>query len=136
MPRRKAFSAKQKKAQLQEKRAIKRGDLLAPTDENNTKKSRKRRRPATYNDAALATANRARMLVSSFLKPSAEFLAASKEAAATEPLVRPIPETSKILNPSICETSDQGLTCPRRPKWRYEMTKKEVEKNEEGLFEK
>ena len=30
----------------------------------------------------------------------------------------------------------KGLTVPRRPKWRYEMTKKEVEMNEEGVFKK
>ncbi|CEL53879.1 hypothetical protein RSOLAG1IB_06661 [Rhizoctonia solani AG-1 IB] len=139
MPRRKPFSAKQRKVQLQEKRAIKRGDLPEPVAETNTKKTKRRmggRRPATDTDAAVATANRARMLISSFLKPSPQFLEVSKKAASTEILVRPIPESSGILPSSICEITDQGLTCPRRPKWRYEMTKKEVEKNEEGLFAK
>jgi hypothetical protein len=139
MPRRKPFSAKQRKVQLQEKRAIKRGDLPEPVAETNTKKTKGRmggRRPATDTDAAVATANRARMLISSFLKPSPQFLEVSKKAASTEILVRPIPESSGILPSSICEITDQGLTCPRRPKWRYEMTKKEVEKNEEGLFAK
>ncbi|CAE6472925.1 unnamed protein product [Rhizoctonia solani] len=140
MPRRKPFSAKQRKAQLQEKRAIKRGDLPAPVADNKPKRTKRKpgagQRPATDSDAALATANRTRMLISSFLKPSPQFLEASKKAASTEILVRPISESSRILSPSICEVSDQGLTCPRRPKWRYEMTKKEVEKNEEGLFAK
>ncbi|KAF8711714.1 P-loop containing nucleoside triphosphate hydrolase protein, partial [Rhizoctonia solani] len=133
------FSAKQRKAQLQEKRAIKRGDLPGPVVDTNIKRTKKKaggRRPATDSDAAVATANRARMLISSFLKPSPQFLEASKKAASTEILLRPIPESSAILSPGICEVSDQGLTCPRRPKWRYEMTKKEVEKNEEGLFAK
>ncbi|CAE6482583.1 unnamed protein product [Rhizoctonia solani] len=76
------------------------------------------------------------MLLSSFLKPSPQFLEASKKAAFTEILERPIPQGSSILNPSICEVSDQGLTCPHRPKWRYGMTKNEVEKNEEGSFAK
>ncbi|CAE6524615.1 unnamed protein product [Rhizoctonia solani] len=140
MPRRKPFSAKQRKAQLQEKRAIKRGDLPAPVADSNTKKTKRKtggsRRPATDSDAALAAANRTRMLISSFIKPSPQFLEASKKAASTEILGRPILESSRILSPSICEVLDQGLTCPRRPKWRYEMTKKEVEKNEEGLFAK
>ncbi|KAG8731249.1 hypothetical protein FRC11_004655 [Ceratobasidium sp. 423] len=140
MPRRKPFSAKQRKAQLQEKRAIKRGDLPAPEAENKPKRTKRNpgagRRLATDSDAAMAAANRTRMLISSFLKPSPQFLEASKKAASTEILVRPISESSRILSPSICEVSDQGLTCPRRPKWRYEMTKKEVEKNEEGLFAK
>ncbi|CAE6412949.1 unnamed protein product [Rhizoctonia solani] len=139
MPRRKPFSAKQRKVQLQEKRAIKRGDLPEPVAETSVKKMKRRvggRRPATDSDVAVATANRARMLISSFSKPSPQFLEASKKAASAEILVRPIPESSGILDSSICEVSDQGLTCPRRPKWRYEMTKKEVEKNEEGLFAK
>ncbi|KAG8745900.1 hypothetical protein FRC10_006704 [Ceratobasidium sp. 414] len=135
MPRRKPFSAKQRKTQLQEKRAIKRGDLPAPVPEKTNKKSRHGRRPPADNDAALATAARTRMLVSSFLKPSAEFLDASKKAAATEVLVRPVPESSRILSVGIGNVGE-GLVCPRRPKWRYEMSKKEVEKNEEGLFAK
>ncbi|QRW24653.1 50S ribosome-binding GTPase [Rhizoctonia solani] len=124
MPRRKPFSAKQRKAQLQEKRAIKRGDLPGPIVDTNIKRTKKKaggRRPATDSDAAVATANRARMLISSFLKPSPQFLEASKKAASTEILVRPIPESSAILSPGICEVSDQGLT---------------FEKNEEGLFAK
>ena len=31
---------------------------------------------------------------------------------------------------------DDRLNCPRRPKWKYGVTKKELEKNEEGNFEK
>ncbi|KAG8787783.1 hypothetical protein FRC12_015284 [Ceratobasidium sp. 428] len=135
MPRRKPFSAKQRKAQIQEKRAIKRGDLPAPVLEKTNKKSKHGRRPPTDNDAALAAAARTRMLVSSFLKPSAEFLEASKKAAATEVLVRPVPESLRILNVGT-GSEGEGLVCPRRPKWRYEMSKKEVEKNEEGLFAK
>ncbi|KAF8601025.1 P-loop containing nucleoside triphosphate hydrolase protein [Ceratobasidium sp. AG-I] len=136
MPRKVAFSAKQRKAQLQEKRAIKRGDLPAPEPDKNAKKSRRRRGPAADSDAALAAAARSRMLVSSFLKPSAEFLEASKQAAATKPLERPVPESARILGVGVGEVEDQGLICPRRPKWRYEMTKNEVEKNEQGQFEK
>ncbi|KAB5588065.1 hypothetical protein CTheo_8492 [Ceratobasidium theobromae] len=141
MPRKVAFSGKKKRAQLLEKRAIQRGDIPPPAAaetnaKRSTRKHRASRKPAMDSDAALAAANRTRMLVSSFLKPPAEFLEASKKAAATQPLVRPIPESSRILSPSICEPLDQGLTCPRRPKWKYEMSKKEVEKNEEGLFAK
>ncbi|KAG9119585.1 hypothetical protein FRC07_005333 [Ceratobasidium sp. 392] len=135
MPRRKPFSAKQRKVQLQEKRAIKRGDLPVPVPEKTNKKPKRGMRPPTDNDAALAAAARTRMLVSSFLKPSAEFLEASKKAAATEVLVRPVPETSRLLNVGV-GNEGEGLVCPRRPKWRYEMSKKEVEKNEEGLFAK
>ncbi|KAG9089554.1 hypothetical protein FS749_001238 [Ceratobasidium sp. UAMH 11750] len=135
MPRRKPFSAKQRKTQLQEKRAIKRGDLPAPVPEKTNKKSRHGKRPPTDNDAALAAAARTRMLVSSFLKPSAEFLEASKKAAATDVFVRPVPEASRILSVGV-GNEGEGLECPRRPKWRYEMSKKEVEKNEEGLFTK
>ncbi|KAH7334384.1 hypothetical protein B0J17DRAFT_618315 [Rhizoctonia solani] len=140
MPRRIPFSAKKRKVQLRDKRAMKRGDLLEPTAEVYSKLTKKKLkggpRPAADSDAALAAAKRTRMLISSFLKPSPQFLEASKEAAFTEILERPIPQGSSILSPSICEVSNQGLTCPQRPKWRYEMTKNEVEKNEEGLFAK
>lgn len=133
MPRKVAFSAKQRRVQILEKRAMKRGEI--PVSEVD-KKSRKKRGQVGDSDAALAAAARARMLVSSFLKPSAEFLEASKLAAATKPLERPIPESARILGVGVGEVEDQGLSCPRRPKWRYEMSKNEVEKNEEGQFEK
>jgi hypothetical protein len=116
---------------------VKRGDLPAPTPEKSTKKSRRSRKPPADDDAALVIAARSRMLVSSFLKPSAEFLEVSKKAAATEPLVRPVPESSRVLSVGVSGTvEDRALVCPGRPKWRYEMSKKEVEKNEEGLFAK
>ncbi|KAG9079543.1 hypothetical protein FRC06_007677, partial [Ceratobasidium sp. 370] len=134
MPRRKPLSTKQRKTQLQEKRAIKRGDLPAPVPEKTNKKSR-HGKPPTDNDAALAAAARTRMLVSSFLKPSAEFLEVSKKAAATEVLVRPVPESSRVLSVGV-GNEGESLVCPRRPKWKYEMSKNEVEKNEEGLFAK
>jgi len=40
-----------------------------------------------------------------------------------------VPEESKGVHPTL-------LSCPKRPKWRYDMSKKEVERNEEGMFEK
>ncbi|QRW12013.1 P-loop containing nucleoside triphosphate hydrolase protein [Ceratobasidium sp. AG-Ba] len=135
MPRKVAFSAKKRKVQLQEKRAIKRGEVPATVAEKSKNKRKRGKRPPADNEAALAAAARTRMLVSSFLKPSPEFLEASKEAAATEILVRPIPESSRILRVGS-ENEGEGLVCPRRPKWRYKMTKEEVEKNEEGLFAK
>ncbi|QRV83278.1 50S ribosome-binding GTPase [Ceratobasidium sp. AG-Ba] len=135
MPRKVAFSAKKRKVQLQEKRAIKRGEVPATVAEKSKNKRKRGKRPPADNEAALAAAARTRMLVSSFLKPSPEFLEASKEAAATEILVRPIPESSRILRVGS-DNEGEGLVCPRRPKWRYKMTKEEVEKNEEGLFAK
>ena len=154
MPRKIARSAKQNKVKLQEKRAIKRGDLL-PEDATIGANIRPRHGPARSQvalrvaaasedpDVAAASVNAThkiqtqRKLQSSFGKLSPEFLAEAKEKAATVPLTRPIPSTARHLDAKLIDHPlAVGLTCPKRPKWKYEMSKKEVEKNEEGLFTK
>ena len=54
--------------------------------------------------------------------------------SATEALVRPIPEELGVLNVRDLEPEVAAdlpkLTCPARPKWKYSMTKLEVERNE------
>lgn len=59
------------------------------------------------------------------------------------PLERPIPSSAAIWKESSgridAEKEDEmrkETSCVRRPKWKYEQSKKEVEKNEEGLFVK
>ncbi|TRM66076.1 hypothetical protein BD626DRAFT_397642 [Schizophyllum amplum] len=73
-------------------------------------------------------------LESSFIRLSPEFLEVTKKQA-TAPLPRPLPPSCAIF-PEDPDMKEDSLYCPRRPKWRYEMTKIEVEKNEEGLFRK
>ena len=85
------------------------------------------------NPAGLST----RHLQSSFVKLSAEFLAISKGLASTLVLPRPIDPSCAILSEEQVGAIDKiALVCPKRPKWRYDMEKKEVEKNEEALFNK
>lgn len=147
MQRRVPFSAKKKKAQLQQKRAIKRGDVSPPPEKPD---KRRKRRGRGHDEAApsassLAAADSARRLQSSFVKLPKDFLEETKRLAANLPLPRPVPSDAAVWvvddTQHISVASDgserrEQLTCPQRPKWRYEMTKKEVEKNEEGLFKK
>ncbi|GJN89589.1 hypothetical protein Rhopal_002576-T1 [Rhodotorula paludigena] len=86
-----------------------------------------------------------------------------RQVAASDKLRRPVPDELGVLRPedlmpqaaggssslgvdgaqrtgdfvpAAGENSEVELTCPKRPKWRYDQTKKEVEKNEEGIFRK
>ncbi|KAF8216064.1 hypothetical protein K438DRAFT_1560283 [Mycena galopus ATCC 62051] len=127
-PRRKPTSTTQKKAAQKAKRAIKRGDL--PPEPKKPAKSRHHRGPPV-SDAVQAS----RKLQSAFVALSAEFLEKTRVLAATLPLTRPIPSQTCIF--PITNFDDKfALTCPRRPKWRFDMSKTEVERNEEGLFRK
>jgi hypothetical protein len=135
MPRKKPFSSKQRKAQLQEKRAIKRGDISPPPISRNPKRHK---RPVTARSVASTPAiESSKRLQSAFVKLSSDYLAKSKLVASSVALPRPLSPNVAIfslLRPLISDAA--VLSCPKRPKWRYEMTKKEVEKNEEGLFDK
>lgn len=139
MPRRKPASTKQRKAQIQEKRAIKRGDIPAP-DPSTTRRTLSKRpghgRPgqAVRDPAQIDKVQAARKLQSAFMKPSPSFLDLSKRLAASVPLPRPISPDALHPSSDIWDVPDD-LGCPRRPKWRFDMTKKEVEVNEERQFE-
>ncbi|EKM61304.1 uncharacterized protein PHACADRAFT_134794 [Phanerochaete carnosa HHB-10118-sp] len=145
MPRRKPHSAKQKKEQLQQKRAIKRGDVEPPPP--STKHDRKGKRPVRpqQSEPDSAAAESSRRLQSAFVKLPKAFLEDTRRLSASLPLGRPIPSEAAVWHdgfPSVASSDHHAndvqrqLTCPRRPKWRYDMSKKEVEKNEEGLFKK
>ncbi|KAF9535676.1 hypothetical protein CPB83DRAFT_779796 [Crepidotus variabilis] len=141
-PRRKPTSTRQKKADQQLKRAIKRGDVEAP-DPKKPAHNRKRRTGPTGRPIAGASDNAAviesaRRLQSAFVKVSDKFLEDTKSLASNISLVRPVPDEKAVFH-HFAQAGEDGLdvlTCPRRPKWRYDQTKKEVEKNEEGIFKK
>lgn len=136
MPRRKPASAKQKKLYLQDKRAVKRGDLdvadlHTPAAKPSNPKSRfQKSDPKDGEDVS-------KRLQSKFVTVSPEYLERTRNLAHSDGLVRPIPHEYALFPIELLER-DQGkrLTCPSRPKFRYDMTKKEVEKNEEGWFRK
>ncbi|KAI0720002.1 hypothetical protein C8T65DRAFT_23388 [Cerioporus squamosus] len=125
--------------------AVKRGDVPAPPPAKPDRHRKARRGPtgqplgaATRNAAAEST----RRLESAFVRLPPAFLERTKVLASTLPLTRPIPPEAAILSdvdkppPAAVSPLDSQLTCPKRPKWRYDMSKKEVEANEEGLFKK
>ncbi|KAG6841763.1 hypothetical protein C0991_007092 [Blastosporella zonata] len=141
-PRRKPTSTRQKKADVQLKRAIKRGDVPPPDPQTRkTRKPKLRRGPTgtiigSASDPANAAAiQAARRLQSAFVTLPPKFLEETKALASQLPLPRPIQDVTAIYSDTV-DSSARELTCPRRPKWRYDMTKKEVESNEEGCFRK
>ena len=76
-----------------------------------------------------------RRLESSFVKFSPEFLEEAKRKASGLTIKRPIPP-ERCLFPAPVGSGDDArkLTVPKRPKWRYDMSKKEVESNEVATF--
>lgn len=138
MQRRKPFSAKQRKEQLQLKRAIKRGDVSPPPPSKPDRRKKRRTGNTLPSTTRPAAADTTRRLESSFVKLSPAFLEKTKVLASALSLARPIPPRLAIL-PDVDKPQGSGadaLACPRRPKWRYDISKREVEANEEGLFKK
>ena len=142
MPRKVAFSNKQRKVQLQNKRAIKRGDVSPPPAKRNLKQKRRHlaSRSAIAGTVDAQAVVSSRKLQSTFIKLSPTYLEKSRLTAAKQPLPRPLPPSVAVFNPDELDQSNEGdaqkLSCPKRPKWRYDMSKNEVEKNEEALFKK
>ncbi|KAJ9122967.1 hypothetical protein QFC24_004005 [Naganishia onofrii] len=153
MARKKPASNKQKKAALQEQRAIKRGDIPAGTPREHTNIKLK---PSASQNAlpsrseALGTVDwqarrKARELQSAFTGLSKTYVEAANRKAFNVPLPRPLPPSAVLFrNPVQQETDeqvrekvkelDERLYCPIRPKWRHSMTKKELDRNEEMVF--
>ncbi|KAJ6621206.1 hypothetical protein B0H10DRAFT_2019215 [Mycena sp. CBHHK59/15] len=127
-PRRKPTSTNKKKAATKLKRAVKRGDVPPPPKQSaNPKKFR----GPPVSDAVQSS----RKLQSAFITLPPLFLEQTRVLAATLPLSRPIPNHSSVIAYNDFDV-DSTLTCPRRPKWKFDMSKIEVEHNEEGLFRK
>ena len=131
MPRRKPISTKQRKEELKEKRAIKRGDLPAAAPAPSSKAGSNRGKRTTkvkFGTAQVIPGNAGlgtKRLESKFGKLTPEWLERAKLLASTEVLKRPIPTHSTVL-PDYEEIGHTGgedsprsrLTCPKRPKWR------------------
>lgn len=137
--RRKPTSTNKKKAEQQLKRAIKRGDV-AP----EPKKPTPHRKPKGFRlgptgqpiGSENVTVESARRLQSTFIKLPENYLEETKRLASTVPLQRPIMAQQAVFASYDHGMRKEDLTCPRRPKWRFDMTKIEVEHNEEGVFKK
>ncbi|KAF9245794.1 P-loop containing nucleoside triphosphate hydrolase protein [Melanogaster broomeanus] len=145
-------SGKQRKAQLQLKRAIKRGDAPkpAPLPASKRKKLRRSPKPGHTLEARQASdeaAKAARKLQSAFVNLDRAFLEDTRRLAGSIALKRPIPGGVSVLNdgwlrpmPKVAagdgDTELGHLSVPKRPKWKYTMTKEEVDANEQGHFRK
>ncbi|KAJ7070863.1 GTPase [Mycena amicta] len=128
MPRKKITNTTKLKAARKLKRAVKRGDVDAPPPPSRRQtKHRSTHRAPPVSEAVQS----ARKLQSTFINLPPEFLEQTQLLASRLPLLRPIPSALQLL-----PVFDSELTCPRRPKWNFSMSKEEVEKNEEGIFRK
>ncbi|KAI0308134.1 hypothetical protein B0F90DRAFT_1621823 [Multifurca ochricompacta] len=139
MHRKKPVSGKQHKAQIQAKRARKRGDIDSVHDKSNPPPAGS----GLSNSRAVISTQRQLGLESSFIRIPSALLEQGKAIAASVPLPRPIRRAAAIWAlhsgriPSEQESQMRAqIVCMCRPRWRYEMSKKEVEKNEAGLFTK
>jgi hypothetical protein len=142
MPGRKPTSTKQRKAELQLKRAIKRGDAPPEAATNSTNRRRRGRgrggNSSNSQQPRDPNVEASRRLESSFVKFSPTFLEEAKRKASSLIIPRPIP-CANLIFPSQSirpktSTDAPHLSVLKRPKWNYEMSKKEVENNEAALF--
>ncbi|SCV70862.1 BQ2448_3624 [Microbotryum intermedium] len=91
--------------------------------------------PSRRTPQDMAKANGKIKLESRFLKLPLDLIQHFRLVASTQPLERPVDSTKGILReeellPLEFKGLQDQLTCPKRPKWKYTMTKLEVEKNE------
>ncbi|WVQ70681.1 hypothetical protein IAR50_000203 [Cryptococcus sp. DSM 104548] len=141
MPRKVPISNKRRKEQLLVKRALKRGDMTEEEHDKlraQQKQKTEKKRPGQVAARSEATEASSRKLQSKFIALSSDYVVRTRELAYALPLERPLPASSAEFPLGILEDRDpeRRLTCPARPKFRYGQTKKEVEKNEEGVFKK
>ena len=131
------MSAKQRKAELQLERAVKRGDL-APDTASKVAKVHATRGKLPLK--ASSQTNVSRRLQSSFVKFSPTLLDEAKHKASVLVPLRPLPSSRAIfpaeMRNDLSENSTPTLSVLRRPKWNYDMSKKELESNEEGIFKR
>ncbi|KAG1762922.1 P-loop containing nucleoside triphosphate hydrolase protein [Suillus occidentalis] len=130
-------SGKQRKAELQLKRAVKRGDIAPPEAQPRRKNFRRPPKLGHSLDARLLAddaSRAARKLQSQFVKLDPGFLETTKHLAATLPLTRPISADACLLGIDHAQSGSDQLSVPRRPKWKYTMSKDDVDANEQGYF--
>lgn len=123
MPRRKPISTRQKKEAIKLKRAIKRGEIQK--DDVKPRDRHREKRPA----------DPSRKLQSAFVQLPKEFLDKSRQLCSSLALQRPIQNNVAVFDTSLCD-NHADFICPQRPKWHYDFSKLQVERNEEGLFRK
>ncbi|OCF54772.1 hypothetical protein L486_07908 [Kwoniella mangroviensis CBS 10435] len=141
VPRRKAQSGKHKRQKLLDKRALKRGDLsvedhAAGLHKLNDKYGRVR--TLASKSGGVDPNSSSVRLKSKFYGLSPEYLTKTRNLAFELELERPLSSESAVFPLEILTERDKEgkLSCPSRPKFRVGQIKKEVERNEEGMFKK
>ncbi|KAM5145366.1 guanine nucleotide-binding protein-like 1 [Mantella aurantiaca] len=153
MPRKKPFSNKQKKKQLQDKRERKRGPLEAGRSESNSR-SQSRERGEENTDTSDSESvrpqvrrvnqqpqlfrpgekgydpNRYRLHFERESKDEIE----RRKKIAQDKILEPVPETELEVDIEKIYRTGSVLDFPKRPPWNYEMSKETVQSREEKSF--
>ncbi|XP_034030342.1 guanine nucleotide-binding protein-like 1 [Thalassophryne amazonica] len=146
MPRKKPFSNKQKKKQLQVKRERKRGDTGSGPSSQNAGEDRggeqqsdtsdsettdiRRINQQPFNREGRCDPNRFRL---HFEKESKEEVE-KRKTMAREDILQPISDKEFEIDISSIYPTEKGLGFPRRPSWNYEMTRESLLKKEEKSY--
>ncbi|XP_032374571.1 guanine nucleotide-binding protein-like 1 [Etheostoma spectabile] len=146
MPRKKPFSNKQKKKQLQVKREKKRGDTGSGPSSRNASVERGGERQSDTSDSETTDVrrinqqpfgregrydpNRFRL---HFEKESKEEVEKRKKLAR-EKVLQPVLDKELEISINDIFPSDKGLGFPLRPPWSYEMTRENLLRKEEKMY--
>lgn len=146
MPRKKPFSNKQKKKQLQIKRERKRGDTGSGPSSRNASVERGGERQSDTSDSETTDIRRINQQPFSregrydpnrfrlhFEKENKEDVEKRKKMAR-ENVLQPVSEKELELAITDPYPSEKGLGFPKRPPWSYEMTREELLRKEEKSY--
>ncbi|KAK3571878.1 hypothetical protein QTP86_020566 [Hemibagrus guttatus] len=149
MPRRKPFSNKQKKRQLQVKREKKKGDTGSGHSSRNASIERAIRRDRQSDTSDSETTDIRRITQQPgtrdgrydpnrfrlhFVKESKEEVEKRKKMAR-EKILQVVPERDLEMDINEVYPEEQGLDFPRRPSWHYGMHREELSRKEKKAFD-
>ncbi|XP_022322756.2 guanine nucleotide-binding protein-like 1 [Crassostrea virginica] len=136
MPRKKPFSSKQKKLQLQEKGRRKRNDDNSSEDSEEEQASTSERLEVNKQPVNFASGkndpNRYRL---HFFKERKDEVEERKLRAKTEPII-PKKQTDLEIDFETVYRPGSVLDIPKRPPWDYSMSKQQLDSREEKYFQK
>ncbi|GAA6229281.1 guanine nucleotide-binding protein-like 1 [Lates japonicus] len=146
MPRKKPFSNKQKKKQLQVKRERKRGDTGSGPSSRNASVERGGERQSDTSDSETTDIRRLNQQPFTregrydpnrfrlhFEKESKEDVEKRKKVAR-EKVLQPVSDKELEVDINDIYPSEKGLGFPRRPSWNYEMTRENLLRKEEKSY--
>uniref|UniRef100_A0A667Z068 Guanine nucleotide-binding protein-like 1 n=1 Tax=Myripristis murdjan TaxID=586833 RepID=A0A667Z068_9TELE len=146
MPRKKPFSNKQKKKQLQVKRERKRGDTGSGPSSRNASVERGERQSDTSDSETTDIIRRINQQPFSkdgrhdpnrfrlhFEKESKEEVEKRKKMAR-EKILQPVSDKEHEVDISDIYPTEKGLGFPRRPSWNYEMSREQLLRKEEKSY--